>query len=133
MVLAAATAAVRTDAALVGVYGPHMRLAGSGTHQVPLLEWQLIGDSEGELWAPCTVQFDQWCPTMDALRMSERRLRFLFHLEVPGVVQGLGMWSEFQDGAWLASPDRDQVFGRALRFRMTPLRDRYDALQVPPS
>lgn len=118
--------AILAESGLVGIYGTAIRRAGSAPFMAPSLEWDLLGDTEGELWAPCIVQLDQWCTSQLALSQSEQRLRRMFHRELPTSYGSLLMWSEYEDGATLASPDRDGYFARAIRFRFTPLRDRYD-------
>lgn len=116
---------VQSDTILTDIYGDNMRMAGVSEHVVPSLEWTLIADAETELWAPCTIQFDQWCLTMDALVRSERRLRALFHTSLPAEFDGLRMDCQYLDGQTLATPDRNDVDGRAVRFRFTPLRSKY--------
>jgi len=128
---AAASSTVVLDPVLAGLFGDAIRMAGSGDHVVPLLEWSLIGDTETELWAPCTVQWDIWHREFASLRQAERRLRLLFHAELPVTIAGVGMWSQYVDGSVLASPARDNYFGRALRFQMTPLRHLYDRSGTP--
>lgn len=125
-VVEAMLGAIVADAKLTAIYGVVVRQSGNAPFQVPSLEWDLIGDSEGEQWAPCLVQLDQWCATQDDLLRSEQRLRRLFHQELPVTIGGVMMWAQYEDGAMLASPDRDGYFARAVRFRFTPLRDRYD-------
>lgn len=120
-----AVALVRSDAALVGIYGANVRMAGSGVQQVPGLEYTLIGDTETELWAPMTVQFDQWVKTPTELQQSERRLRALFNRQLPITLNGVQMWAQYEDGAVLAMPERSGFYGRASRFRLTPLRQQY--------
>lgn len=115
------------DPVLASIYGTKMRLTGTGDHEVPLLEWMLIGDTEEELWAPCIVQFDQWTKTMGDLALSEGQLRRLFHLDLPAEIGGVLMFSQYQDGDSLAVPDRNGYYGRAIRFRISPLRRRYAA------
>ena len=118
-------ATCKADPVLVGIYGDAMRFTGTGAHHVPMLEWMLVADGEGELWAPVVVQLDQWTRDDDALRVSERRLRQLFHREGTFDFLGLTCWGQYTDGQVLASPDRDGYFGKAARFRLTPLRERY--------
>lgn len=129
-VIRAVLAEVRADAVLGSLYTGRVRLAGAGDYRAPLLELTLIADGEGEQWAPVTIQYDQWNDSSDAMRLSERRLRELFHLEAPRAVQGIVMWSEYVDGDVIGAPDRDGRFGRAIRFRHTPLRERYDGRTV---
>lgn len=123
--------AALADTGLAAIYGTNMRVAGEGTIVGTVLEYALIADGETELEAPCTIQFDQWCLTMSELARSEQRLRRLFHRELPTPFDGLGMWAQYQDGASLASPNRDGYFARAIRFRFTPLRDRYEPAPTP--
>lgn len=126
-ILERVAATLQADPVLVGLYGDAMRMMGSGQHHVPMLEWMLVGDAEGELWAPVIVQIDQWLPDDDGIRESERRLRQLFHREGTFDFDGLTCFAGYVDGSVLASPDRDGYFGRAARFRITPLRERYTA------
>ena len=125
-VLVALTDVVTQDTALVAVYGDAMRMAGTDTHRVPVLEWFLVADGEDELWDNITVQLDQWTATAADLWASERRLRQLFHQELPASMGGMSMWMQYQDGAALTVPDRDGYFGRAIRFKFTPLRELYE-------
>lgn len=126
-VISAAAALAVADPTLMGVYaaGAHVRLAGSGDHRVPLLEYTLIADGIEEQWAPHTIQFDQFTDTLEDLSASEAALRRLFHTELPEDIGGMMMWTEYRDGEPLASPSRDGYYGRAIRFRLTPLGDRY--------
>lgn len=124
-VLEAIATAAAADSVLTGIYGTAIRQAGSAAFEVPALEHTLIADGEAEQWAPHTVQWDQWCETQADLINSERALMRLFHHDVPVVIGGLGMWALFTEGAELSSPDRDGVHGRAVRFRFTPIRERY--------
>jgi hypothetical protein len=117
---------VTGDTVLLAIYGAKMRYTGTGAHEHPLLEFQFIADAEDELWNPCTLQFDQWTDTLETLRASERRLRRLFHDDMPTTFGGLTMWAQYVDGDTLTMPDRDGYYGRALRFRYTPLREQYE-------
>lgn len=120
------------DAALVAIYGASMRKAGAGDLAAPLLEWQVIGDTEGELWAPVTIQFDQWVTNQTDLARSEIRLRQKYHRDLPDAdLGGMMMWRQYVDGAELASPNRDGYFARAVRFRLSPLRDQYHHSPAP--
>lgn len=118
-------AVVQADAFLHSIYGDTMRVAGTSEHIVPALEWSLISDAENELWAPCLIQFDQWHTDLATVANSERRLRSLFHQETPVMYGDILMWAQYEDGSVLASPDRHGFSGRAVRFRFTPLRERY--------
>lgn len=125
------TAVVAADAALAAIFGTAFRYQGVGTFTVPLLEQMLVADSETEQWNPMIVQWSGWTRTMADLLTTERRLRVLFHQELPVTIGEMPMWCQFEDAEPLTSPDRDDVFGRAWRFRVTPLRSLYDP--VPPS
>ena len=113
------------DTVLDSIYGDAIRQAGSGKRIVPSLEHMLIADAEAEQWAPHTVQWDQWCDTQEKLVLSEEALMRLFNHDVPVVIGGIGLWSLFLEGDQLSAPDRDGVHGRAVRFRFTPIRERY--------
>jgi len=119
------------DAKIDELFGDRIRMTGSGESPTPrdsLLEFMLIADTEREIDAPCVIQFDVWAPTMDATAAGERRLRQLFNRELP-VDYGEGpMWAQYVDGSTLASPNRDGFSGRGVRFRFTPLRERYARL-----
>jgi hypothetical protein len=125
-VIAEAVDLAAADAALVGIFGTAMYYAGSRTYAVPSLEHQLITETEGELWNPMIVQWDIWTRTMAETLTAERRLRVLFHQELPITIGGMPMWCQYEDGEGLSTPDRDNVYGRAVRFRFTPLRSLYD-------
>lgn len=126
----AVMAVVEADPELAALYGGAVRLSGSSSIETPLLEFTLISDTEGEQWAPVVLQIDQWTETAEALRASERRLRQLFHLEVPALIGGVSMWAQYIDGDAIGAPNRDGFFGRAMRFQFTPLRERYDSLVI---
>lgn len=125
-VIRATMATALADAVLAAIYGDGVRLSGSSRLEVPVLEVTLVSDTEGEQWAPVVLQWDQWVASMADLRASERRLRQLFHLEVPAVIGGVAMWAQYVDGDAIGAPNRDGFFGRAVRFQFTPLRERYD-------
>jgi hypothetical protein len=128
-VLQAIQTDIAADPVLVGIYGAAMRYTGSAPLAIPSLEFMVVADAETELWAPCTIQLDQWCKEMVDLIASEQRLRRMFHRELPtrfGGATGLVMWAQYNDGAPLTTPDRNDFFGRAIRFRFTPLRDLYE-------
>lgn len=125
-------ASITEDQILSGIYGDRVRWAAVGNFdsKTPTLEYTLIGDAESELWNPIIIQFDQWAPKMDVVAASERRLRALFHRDLPIVIDGLAMWSQYQDGVTLAAPNRDGFSGRGIRFRFTPIREQYAGLAV---
>lgn len=106
----------------------NIRLHGSQEFAVPSLQFRVIADTEGEEDAPCTVQWDIWTDDEASLTLAERILRRLFHHDLPVNIGGVEMiTSVYVDGSTLASPDRDGLFGRAVRFSHVPLREQYVA------
>ena len=114
------------DRTLANIYGTNVRKMGTGDHLVPSLEWMKIGEAEDELWNPIVIQWDQWCHTWDDLAASERQLRRLFHQDVPIVLGGVGMWLQYVDSGDHTDAQRDNFAGGWVRFRYTPLREKYD-------
>src|SRR4030042_1291341 len=108
---------------LAEIYGSAIRMSGTQEHAVPSLEYFIVADSASELWEPCIIQWDQWTTSLEDLVRAEAALRSLFDHALPVTMQAVVMWSQFTDGAELTSPERAGYYGRALRFRMTPLRD----------
>jgi hypothetical protein len=130
--LVTAAAAAAGDPTLASIYSdPNaIRQAGTAAHVVPSLEFQLVSDTkEADIWAPHVIQWDQWVDTLEQLMASERALARLFDREfdlVPCNFGGTYFWSEYTDGAALvANPDRVGYHGRAVRYRMTPIREEY--------
>lgn len=120
------------DAPIVDLFEDRIRMTGSGEAPNPrasLLEYMLIADSERETDAPCVIQFDVWAPKMADVVAGERRLRQLFNQPLPMQLEGIGTcWGQYLDGSMLASPNRDGFSGRGLRFRFTPLQEKYVGL-----
>lgn len=126
---------ILADSTLSTIFGTEFKAAGTGVLSVPSLEWMLVGDREDELWAPMIVQFDIWVKTASSARVAERRLRELYHRDLPRYLGDIQMWTVYSDGSWLASPDRAQHTGRAVRFTFTPLREKYalpSGILLPP-
>lgn len=120
----AVAAAAATDPTLVAIYGDAVRMgAAAQDHMVPSLEYMIVTDSGSELWEPVVIQWDQWTRDLPDLIASERALRKLFEQDSPVTIGGVYMWAMFTDGADLNSPDRAGYFGRAVRFRFTPIRE----------
>ena len=122
--------AIRTAAAadpvLAAIYGAAgVRMGASAQdHIVPSLEYMIVADTGTELWEPIIVQWDQWVADYDDLVASERALRKLFDHDLPVEIEGVYMWSVFTDGASLVdAPDRAGYYGRAVRFRYSPIRE----------
>lgn len=124
-VLAGFLAELAAAPELTAIYGDEIRLAGSAEHVVPLLEATMIADGESELWAPITVQVDLWNKSLTDVRAAENYIRGRYHSQVPIPIGGIPCWAQYSDGTLLAEPGRDGYFGRALRFRFTPLRAAY--------
>jgi hypothetical protein len=120
----ATAAAAAADPTLAGIFGPTIRMSASAqTHVVPSLEYHLIADSASELWEPAVFQWDIWTDTMVELVTAERALRKLFDLRLPDLIEGVYMFAEFTEGFELVSPDLAGYFGRAVRFRFSPIRE----------
>lgn len=136
-VLQAILAEAEADTTLAGIYGDAIRLGGDTAPDQPALNIRLITDSVDELWEPMIVQWDQWTRSDTQLVQSERALRALFVHEVPVSIQGVYMWAQLEDGAELGQitgtgPDRLNLFGRAIRIRYTPIRERLRAGRSTP-
>ncbi len=116
---------ILANATLVGIFSSAFRMAGTGVQTVPSLEWTLISDLENELWAPMIIQFDLWTKDARSNREAELALRGLYHRDIPRVLADLRVWMEYNDGSQLATPDRSNIIGRAIRFKFTPLRRQY--------
>lgn len=130
-VIEAIRATLLADARIVELFDDRIRMTGTGAAPSPkasMLEYMLIADTERETDAPCVIQFDVWAPKMDETAAGERRLRQLFNRQLPEDFGAGQMWAQYLDGSVLASPDRDGFSGRGVRFRFTPLRERYARL-----
>lgn len=128
-VLRANIAAADGDPMLSSIYGAEIRLAGDVAPTKPALGLRLITDSVNELWEPALFQWEQWTLDDSDLVLSERALRDLFVHDVPVTIEGVYMWSQFEEGAELGTltglgPDQQtNLFGRALRIRQIPIRE----------
>lgn len=122
-VIKAIAAEAAADPTLAGIYGTAIRMnAGAQNYLVPGLEYWMVTDTATELWEPQIVQWDQWTETLDDLIESERALRKLFDHDNMVTIGDVTMWAVFEEGADLQSPNRENYFGRAARFRFTPIR-----------
>ena len=120
------TAEMLDDDLLAAIFGTSIRQAPtSGEMIVPVLEWTLIGDAEGELWVSMIVQFDFFLESPEDSRMVERRLRSLYHRDLQRSIGPFTMFTQYVDGTMLAVPDRANYSGRSIRFQMTSLREQY--------
>lgn len=124
-VVSALLAEIAGIAEVAAIVGDRVIFAGSSPWRVPSIEATIIADTEGELWAPCTVQLDVWAKTLAEVATLERILRARYHSQLPIPIGEVTCWAQYSDGTVLASPDRDKVSGRALRFTFTPLRAAY--------
>lgn len=134
-VIVSILATLEADDTITEIFAERIRMTGSGETPSPkasLLEYMLIADSERETDAPCVIQFDVWAPKMDVTARAERRIRQLFNRQLPTDFGDGPMWAQYLDGTVLASPDRDGFSGRGIRFRFTPLRERYAGLAPAP-
>lgn len=129
-VIEAARAAIQADPNLSQIFGEAVRMAAASATpfnpKTPVLEYSLIGNTETEIWEPSIIQFDIWTPDVDRMIAAERALRRLFTPALPRAYGAVYMWTEYIDGAVLATPDRNGFYGRGLRFRFSPLRERYN-------
>lgn len=112
------------DALLAGVFGTDIGMAGTQEFKVPNLTYMLVSSGESELWAPHTIQFDQWTNTMADLAISERSLHRLFSHDTPQLIEGIYMWAVFEQSVSLTGPAREGFFGQASRFIFTPIREK---------
>lgn len=132
-VMARVKTTILEDPVLVSIFGDAYRKAGVSELAIPVIEWNLLSDTETELWAPMLVQFDIWTDVAGNARHAERRLRFLFHQALMMQLDGISMFAEYTDGTDLATPNRANFTGRGLRFRFTPLRRQYALPGVIPT
>jgi len=110
---------------IAAIVGSRVIFAGAGKWIVPSIEATVITDTTREQWAPCTLQLDVWGKTFDHVTTIERILRQRYHTQLPIPIGELRCWAQYSDGTVLASPERDKIYGRALRFTFTPLRAAY--------
>lgn len=118
--------AAANDATLLEIYGAAniRQKAAAQDHLTPGLGFWLVTDAGTELWEPQIWQWDQWCDTWEDLVASERALRKLFDHDLEVTIQGVYMFSVFTEGAELTDdPDRAGFYGRAVRFRYSPIRE----------
>lgn len=124
-VVAAFMAELAAAPEITAIFGDRIRLASPKDFAVPLLEVTVIGDTEGELWAPVTIQVDLWADEFTSVRDAERYIRGRYYAPLPIPIGALTCWAQYSDGTNLAVPERDGFFGRAIRFTFTPLRAAY--------
>lgn len=127
-VLEAVTAEAVADPVLVALWGAKcVRMAGDNEYRAPGVDVRLVSDTITETWEPVTIQFDVWGASGAELAAGMRALHQLFDHEVPTTIQGVYMWSTYTEGSELGfasmGPDRGNVFGRAVRFSMIPVRE----------
>lgn len=132
-VMARVKTVILEDPTLLSLFGEAYRKAGVSELRVPVIEWNLLSDTENELWAPMLVQFDIWTDVAANARHAERRLRSLFHKDLLLQIDDLQLFAEYTDGTDLATPNRADFTGRGLRFRFTPLRRQYALPGVIPN
>lgn len=114
---------MNADATLLSIYGTAIRMGGVHEFTIPSLEFFVVSNTQNELWEPITVQMSQFTKSMTALANSDRRLRQLFDHDNMVTIQGVTMWSRWEDGGDLVGPSRQGFYGMAARFRFTPIRE----------
>ncbi len=63
------------DSVIQSIFGATVRLSGRQAFTVPSLEYLLVTVAKpGELWAPCTIQFDSWTDTLDDTMAAAKAL-----------------------------------------------------------
>lgn len=121
-VLEALATEARGSATLVSIYGEAIRMAGTKKHVVPSLDLHLISDTETELWEPQVVQWSQYCTSLADLISSEQTLRGLFVHPLAVNIGGVQLFTEYLEGVDLEAPTRDNVYARAIRIELEPLK-----------
>jgi len=125
-VLRALGQAAASDSIITSIHGQDIQMAGEIDKVLPGITFRLITDSQREQWEPCVTQWDVWCEEFSDVVTTERRLRQLFDVE-EAIIQGVYMLSMFEDGIELGQgfvgPDRQLMYGRAVRFRHEPIRE----------
>lgn len=112
------------DAALIAIFGTVIRKSGRQEFTVPSLEYLLVSvPRPGELWAPCTIQFDIWTDTLDDTIAAAVALDRLFDHDRVQVIEGVSMWAYVAEpSVTLEGPLRENQHGQASRFRFAPIR-----------
>lgn len=117
---------VEANADVQSVLGdpPALYMAGEREFEVNSCEWQIISDTELELFNPILTQWDLWCRTMDELVTLEKALRSELHHDLPVMFGAVGMWSELVGARVLpgAGGAGEGIHNRSLDFRFTPVR-----------
>ncbi len=112
------------DAALIAIFGTTIRKSGRQAFAVPSLEYLLVSvPRPGELWAPCTIQFDIWTETLDDTVAAAVALDRLFDHDRVQIIEGVYMWAHVSEpSVTLEGPLRENQHGQASRFRFVPIR-----------
>ncbi len=112
------------DAQLVSIFGTAIRKSGRQAFAVPSLEYDLVTVAKpGELWAPCTIQFDAWTDTLDDTMTASNALFRLFDHDRVQVIEGVYMWAFVAEpSVTLEGPLRENQHGHASRYRFVPIR-----------
>lgn len=115
---------LQTDPALNTLLGgPHIyRNRSKPRIQTPQVAYTVISNGLEENYAPASVQWDIWAPTLDDISLIEQRLMKLMHSDLPVTIGGLSMWSQFQTGFDFAETD-ETIAHRAMEFKYTPARE----------
>ena len=112
------------DSVIQSIFGATVRLSGRQAFTVPSLEYLLVTVAKpGELWAPCTIQFDSWTDTLDDTMAAAKALVRLFDHDRVQVIEGIYMWAFVAEpSVTLEGPLRENQHGHASRYRFVPIR-----------
>lgn len=110
---------------LSAIFGEDIFLGGEQEHVVPSIQAHNLADTETELWAPVTVQFDFFHAELSKVITAENFVRVRYRAPLPIPIGNLTCFVQFEGGADLETPTRDRYFGRAIRFTFTPLKAAY--------
>lgn len=114
---------------LFGIFGQNIRVAGDNELFLPGINIRVISDTIEEQWDREIFQYDIWTEEWDHLLIGERLTRKELDHESPLSIQGVYMWSQWEGGAELGQaqstvgPESRNFYGRALRFRHTPITE----------
>jgi len=123
-VVLAIIAEVEGDAVLSALFPDAVYRDTDRNLDVPSLTWSLISDVEEERFNPLRIQFDIFVRTDSEQAAAEAALRRLLHRDVPTVIGGVPMWSQY--ASRVNAPGlRDGIRGSSSDFIFTPIRTRY--------
>ena len=115
---------VEADPVLTGIFGTAVYKSGDRDLRVPSMEWTLISDVEEENFNPLRIQWDIFVRRDVDLVNAERRMRGLFHRDLPVEIGGIQMWSQYAARSSIPGL-QDGIRGSSTDFTFTPVRSRY--------